>query len=170
MSAPPRTRAAFITLAPVRRATSAQNDGPSSPWSWTIVSPSPSATAATSSSGALTNTPQISTWRRRAPAMRSASGSGQRRGEPLNRMSPSAQAPASTARWASSRPVIPQNLMRGGRGVVTPASYGLSLPGRLRRPGCQGRLDGLLAPVADQVDLDLVALLLVGDRVDEVVA
>ena len=37
MSAPLRTRNALITLAPVRRATSRQNCGPSSPWSWTIV-------------------------------------------------------------------------------------------------------------------------------------
>src|SRR3954470_22320910 len=121
----------------------------------------PSATPVTSSSGALTKTPQTSTCRRRVATMRSASGSAHRRGEPGNRMTPSAHAPASTARLASSRPVIPQNLMRGGRGVVTPASYELSLPGRLRRGAFgEGDLDGLLATVVDQVDLDLVALLL----------
>ena len=49
-SAPLRTRAALITLQPVRRAASAQNAGPSSPCSWSIVSPTASATAATSSS------------------------------------------------------------------------------------------------------------------------
>src|SRR5512133_3456057 len=175
MSAPPRTRAALITFAPVRRATSAQYAGPSSPCSCTIVRPMPSATPVTSSSGALTNTPQISACRRSEETMRSASGSGQRRGEPGNRITPSAQAPASTARLASSRPVIPQNLMRGGRGVVTPASYGLgddsTLPGCLRRRALgEGRLDGQLATVADQVDLHLVALLLARDRVGEVVA
>src|SRR3954466_5881087 len=172
MSAPVRTRAAFMTFAPVRRATSAQYAGPSSPWSCTIVSPIPSATAATSSSGALTNTPQTSTCRRRVATMRSASGSAQRRGEPGNRITPSAHAPVSTARLASSRPVIPQNLMRGGPGVVTPASYGgLSRPGSLRRGAFgEGDLDGLLAPVVDQVDFDLVAPLAAADRVCEVVA
>src|SRR3954469_14847132 len=171
MWAPVRTRAAFITVAPVRRATSAQYAGPSSPCSCTIVKPMPSATPVTSSSGALTNTPQISACRRSDAAMRSASGSAQRRGEPGNRMTPSAQAPASTARLASSRRVIPQNLMRGGRGVVTPASYGLSLPGSLRRRALgEGRLDGQLATAADQIDLDLVALLLARDRAGEVVA
>src|SRR3954464_2671723 len=161
MSAPPRTRAALMTFAPVRRATSAQNDGPSSPWSWIIVSPRPSATPATSSSGALTNTPQISAWRRRAPEIRPGAGGGRRRGEPLNRMRPSAQAPASTARWASSRPVIPQNLMRGGRGAGTPASYGLSLPAGLRRSGGELDLDSLVVAVAEELDLHLVTLLAV---------
>src|SRR3954447_2876581 len=172
MSAPPRTRAALTTFAPVRRATSAQYAGPSSPCSCTIVSPIPSATPATSSSGALTNTPQTSTCRRRVATMRSASRSAQRRGEPGNRITPSAHAPASTARLASSRPVIPQNLMRGGRGVVTPASYGgLSRAGSLRRGAFgEGDLDGLLAAVVDQVDLDLVALLPPADRLGEVVA
>src|SRR3954464_14741437 len=161
MSAPPRTRAALITLAPVRRATSEQYAGPSSPWSCTIVSPTPSAMPVTSSSGAFTNTPQTSTWRRSVAAMRSASGSAQRRAEPGNRMTPSAHAPASTARLASSRPVMPQNLMRGGRGAGTPASYGgLSRPGSLRRGAFgEGDLDGLLATVVDEIDLDLVALL-----------
>ena len=50
MSARPRTGAAFMTFAPVRRATSAQKAGPSSPCSWTIVSPRPSTSPATSSS------------------------------------------------------------------------------------------------------------------------
>src|SRR3954451_11851925 len=164
MSAPVRTRAAFITFAPVRRATSAQYAGPSSPCSCTIVRPMPSATPVTSSSGALTNTPQISACRRHDAAMRSASGKAQRRGEPGNRISPSAQAPASTARFASSRPGIPQNLMRGGRGVVTPASYGLSLPVGLRRPGGELHLDGHPMAVAQELELDLVALLVARDR------
>src|SRR4051794_9222566 len=125
---------------------------------------------ATSSSGALTKTPQISAWRRSVAAIRSASGSAQRRGEPGNRITPSAQAPASTACLASSRPVMPQNLMRGGGGVVTPPSYGLSRAGRLRRSSGEGDLDGPLPAVVEHVDLDLVALLLGGDRVDQVVA
>src|SRR6201989_2037000 len=170
MSAPPRTRSALMIFAPVRRATSAQYDGPSSPWSWTIVRPSSSAVPVTSASGALTNTPQISAWRRSVPAMSSASGSAQRRGEPGKRIRPSAHAPASTARLASSRPVMPQNLMRGARGVVTPASYGLWRPGRLRRAGGEGDLDGALPAVADQGDLDLLPLLAAGDDVGEIVA
>src|SRR3954466_11412263 len=167
MSLRPRTRAALTTFAPVRRATSAQYAGPSSPCSCTIVRPMPSATPVTSSSGALTNTPQISACRRNDAAMRSASGNAQRRGEPGNRITPSAQAPASTARLASSRPVIPQNLMRGGRGVVTPPSYGLAAAGRLCRTCREGHLDGPLLAVVEQVELDLVALLLGGDLVDQ---
>ena len=42
MSPEPATCAALITRAPVRRATSAQNDGPSSPCSWTMLSSSAS--------------------------------------------------------------------------------------------------------------------------------
>src|SRR3954466_10919442 len=171
MSAPVRTRAAFMTFAPVRRATSAQYAGPSSPWSCTIVRPMPSATPVTSSSGALTKTPQTSTCRRRVATMRSASASAHRRGEPGNRIAPAAQAPASTARLASSRLVIPQNLMRGGRGAVTPPSYGLAGPRSLRRrPFGERDLDGLLAAVVDELDLHLVAALLGADRVGEVVA
>ena len=56
-SEPAATRAALMIFAPVRRATSAQNDGPSSPCSCTSDSPIPSASPQTSSSGWLTNTP-----------------------------------------------------------------------------------------------------------------
>ena len=49
MSAGERTRKALITLQPVRRETSAQKDGPSSPWSWTIVRRSPRPTSTISS-------------------------------------------------------------------------------------------------------------------------
>src|SRR3954468_309390 len=90
-----------------------------------MVSPTPSATAATSSSGALTKTPQISAWRRSVRAIRSASGTSQRRGEPGKKITPSAHAPASTASRASSRLVRPQNLIRGGESG-TPQSYGLA--------------------------------------------
>src|SRR5919202_764257 len=169
-SAPVRTRAAFMTFAPVRRATSAQYAGPSSPWSWTIVRPTPSATPATSSSGALTNTPQISAWRRSARAIRSASSSSQRRGDPGKRITPSAHAPASTARRASSRLVMPQNLMRGGRAAGTPPSYGLARAVRLRRRTRGERdLDRPLVPGTNDVDPDLVALALARDGVGEVV-
>jgi hypothetical protein len=54
----------LITFAPVRWATAAQNDGPSSPCSWTWVTPMTSTSPAISSSGWLTNTPTVSTWRR----------------------------------------------------------------------------------------------------------
>src|SRR4029079_15943708 len=170
MSAPPRTRAALTIFAPVRRATSPQYDGPSSPCSWTIVRPRASAVPVTSSSGALTNTPQISSWRRSVAAMRSASGSAQRRGEPGNAIRPSAHAPASTARLASSRPVMPQILMRGGRGVVTPASYGLWRPGGLRRAGGEGDRQAVLLAAADDGDLDLLALLVARHEGGEIVA
>src|SRR4051794_12255892 len=119
----------------------------------------PSAVPVTSSSGALTKTPQTSTWRRSAATMRSAAGSEQRRGEPGNRITPSAHAPASAARLASSSVVIPQNLMRGGRGVVTPPSYGLgrrsTVSRRLRRAGRQRDLRAQLLAVANELDLDL---------------
>src|SRR6185503_19619359 len=170
MSAPPRTRAALTIFAPVRRATSPQYAGPSSPWSWTIVRPSASAVPVTSSSGALTNTPQISAWRRSVAAMRSASGSAQRRGEPGNRIRPSAHAPASTARLASSRPVMPQISMRGGRGVVTPASYGLWRPGGLRRAGGEGDRQAVLLAAADDGDLHLLTLLVARHEGREIVA
>ena len=48
MSARLRTRAALITRQPVRRAASAQNAGPSSPWSWSRLSPISSAARVTS--------------------------------------------------------------------------------------------------------------------------
>ena len=98
-------------LAPVRRATSAQNDGPSSPWSWTIVSCPRSAASATSSRGALTNTPDdlAAALQRRADLRRDLggrSGAGSRAGG-------SARPPrrrAATAASASSRLVMPQTL------------------------------------------------------------
>src|SRR6185436_7757146 len=102
--------------------------------------------------------------------MRSASGSAQRRGEPGNRIRPSAHAPASTARLASSRPVMPQILMRGGRGVVTPASYGLWRPGGLRRAGGEGDRQAVLLAAADDGDLDLLALLVARHEGGEIVA
>ena len=80
-SAPLRTRAALITLAPVRRAASPAYAGPSSPWSWSIVRAAWSAISATSSSGAFTNTPTISARRRSAPAISAAASGSQRRAD-----------------------------------------------------------------------------------------
>jgi hypothetical protein len=111
-SAPERTAAAFMTLAPVRRATSEQKAGPSSPCSWTMVSPSASASSVTWASGALTKTPATSARRRSARAIRSASDGSQRRGEPGQRITPTAHAPAATASSASSSDVMPQILTR----------------------------------------------------------
>ena len=111
MSAPLRTRTALITLHPVRRRTSSQNDGPSSPCSWTIVSEAASAVAAISSSVALTNTPATSARRRSAAPISTASPVVARRGEPGQKISPTAHAPALTASSASSSEVIPQNLI-----------------------------------------------------------
>ena len=78
----PRPAAALITRAPVRRAASAQNDGPSSPWNCNMLSPRSSLVATTSSSGAFTNTPHSSTLRRSAATIRCASAGEQRRGLP----------------------------------------------------------------------------------------
>ncbi len=81
-SAPgPPIGAALITRAPVRRATSAQKDGPSSPWSWTRVRPRRSLSRPTSSSDALTKTPASSVRRRRAAVIRSASATVHDRGD-----------------------------------------------------------------------------------------
>ena len=71
----PATRAALMIFAPVRRATSFANTGPSSPCSWTCVSPIPSTACATSSSVGFTNTPTSSTWRRTRRAIPAATAS-----------------------------------------------------------------------------------------------
>src|SRR3954453_4634246 len=135
-----------------------------------MVSPTPSATAATSSSGALTKTPQTSACRRSVRAIRSASGISQRRGEPGKKIMPSAHAPASTASRASSRLVRPQNLIRGGESG-TPQSYGLAGAVRLRGGlGGERRRHRPLLAVADDVDLHLVALALARDGVGEFVS
>ena len=109
-SAALRTRKAFITLAPVRRAASVQNDGPSSPWSWRMLRCSRSAASITSSSGALTKTPAISVLRRSAAPICSATSGSTKRGLGSWWMSPIAQAPSDTACSASSRFVMPQIL------------------------------------------------------------
>ena len=80
MSAALATWIALITLTPVRRAISAQNEGPSSPFSCTIVSPSSSTALATSSSSGLTKTPTTSHLRRNAAAIAAASAGSQKRG------------------------------------------------------------------------------------------
>src|SRR5215207_8755457 len=147
-----------------------------------MLSPTASAVPVTSSSGALTNTPQISARRRSDAAIRSAAGSGQRRGDPGHRIMPSAQAPASTARSASSRRVSPQILMRGGDWTITLPSYASPRASTSRDPPSAGALrlrrralgerglDGALAPVAHELDLRLVALALAGDRPGQVLA
>src|SRR5215211_8247896 len=119
-------RTALITLQPVRRPTSAQYDGPSSPWSCTCESWSASACAATSSSVAFTNTPTSATRRRIAAAIPATTAGSAARGEPRQRMKPSAHAPSSTASSASSGRVMPQILTR-----VTPESVDGAGPGLL---------------------------------------
>src|SRR5579875_1216675 len=122
-SARERTRAALMTRHPVRRAASVQNTGPSSPWNWSIVSPTSSATRTTWSSVGLTNTPTIWTWRRWTAAISTAAGRRQRRRDCGHWMSPSAQAPAATAASASSGRVMPQNLILGA-GACTAFTVG----------------------------------------------
>ena len=114
MSAPLCTRAALITLQPVRRATSEQNAGPSSPCSWTIVKPTASAVPATSSSVGFTNTPTTSTRRLSAAPIGAASSSSQYRAERGQKFSPTAHAPTPQARTASSSDVTPQILILVG--------------------------------------------------------
>ena len=72
MSAAQATWIALITFTPVRRATSAQKEAPSSPFSCTIVSCSFSTAASTSSRVGLTKTPTISHLRRKAAAISAA--------------------------------------------------------------------------------------------------
>ena len=102
MSAVLRTRSALITLQPVRRAASWQNDGPSSPCSWSIVSCSSSTAVASSGRVGLTNTPTISAWRRSSELISSAVAGSQRRGLCGEWLRPIAQAPRRTASRASS--------------------------------------------------------------------
>src|SRR5450755_697531 len=118
MSAPLRTRAALITLAPVRRATSAQKTGPSSPCSWISVSPAASAVSATSGRVGFTNTPATSTRRLSVAPISAATSSLQRRGECDQKIRPTAQAPSVAACWASCTVVMPQNLILGAAGAI----------------------------------------------------
>src|SRR5919204_4399981 len=110
------TRTAFITLQPVRRAASRQNAGPSSPCSWRMLREQRSASSATSSSVAFTNTPTISSARRSSAPISSPTAGSQRRGLPSQKISPIPHAPSSAATRASSRLVVPQLLTR----VMTP--------------------------------------------------
>jgi hypothetical protein len=70
----------LITLTPVRRATSAQKDSPSEPFSCTIVSPSSSTARPTSSKVGLTKTPATSHLRRKAAAIWAAAAGSMQRG------------------------------------------------------------------------------------------
>jgi hypothetical protein len=112
MSPAVATCAALITLQPVRRATSVQNAGPSSPCSCRWLKPICSASVTISSSAGLTYTPTQATRRRRAPTISAAVAASHARGERGQRISPIAQAPCSTASSASSGIVMPQILAR----------------------------------------------------------
>src|SRR4051812_36104003 len=105
-------RTALITFAPVRCATAAQNDGPSSPCSCTWVNPIASASAAISSSGWLTKTPTVSSRRCITRAIPAAIAGSAMRGERGQRMKPIPQAPSVAASSASSGRVIPQTFTR----------------------------------------------------------
>jgi hypothetical protein len=102
----------LITLTPVFRATSPQNDGPSSPFSCTIVSPASSTAFATSSNSGFTNTPTTSHFRRNAAPIRTASPASTALGLSSKWINPIAQAPSRTASAASSKFVIPQIFTR----------------------------------------------------------
>src|SRR5438067_8315825 len=127
------TWCAFITLQPVRRAASRQYAGPSSPWSWSIVSEQRSASAATSSSGALTKTPTISARRLSALPISSAAAGSHARGLSGWKIRPIAQAPASAASRASSSRVTPQTLTRVMS--ASPGSSSCSCGNGRRAPG-----------------------------------
>src|SRR6476661_4795092 len=97
-----------------------------------MLKPTPSTMPATSSRWALTNTPTTSTRRRRPAKMRAASAGSHARGEPGQRMHPTAQAPRSAAIVASSSDVTPQTLMRGTRDMPLASYEGLWGVGRDR--------------------------------------
>ena len=105
---------ALITLTPVRRATSPQNDGPSSPFSCTIVSPSSSTALSTSSSSGSRRPRRPRTCAGRPPRSPPRRRARTKRGARVEWISPSAHAPRRTASAASSRLVSPQNLTRIG--------------------------------------------------------
>src|SRR5215207_6549903 len=75
-----------------------------------------SASWATSSSGAFTNTPTSSSFRCSSAPIASASSTAQARGLPGQKIIPSAQAPSSATRRASAGSATPQIFTR-----VTPA-------------------------------------------------
>jgi len=109
------------------------------------VSPVVCVTASISSSVALTKTPTMFSVRRSAAPMTWASASSTRRGEPSQKIIPSAQAPASAASWASSSVVMPQCLMRvamtaivEARGTAVgagPLPHSAAILARVRRGG-----------------------------------
>ena len=122
------TRTAFITFRPLRRAASAQYEGPSSPWNWSIVSGTLPSVASTSSSGAFTNTPATSQRRRCAVAISAAVSTSTRRGLSSKKIIPIAHAPLDTARSASSGRVRPQIFTFAGMRPIVEAAAASSSP------------------------------------------
>src|SRR5215207_4424428 len=148
-----------------------------------------SASWATSSSGAFTNTPTSSSFRCSSAPIASASSTAQARGLPGQKIIPSAQAPSSATRRASAGSATPQIFTR-----VTPARLReiewqpfvvlvrrlrrlrrlrlllLLLLGRAQLLGPLGQLDlrRPLVVAAVELDLDLVAGLLAAHGVDHV--
>src|SRR6476661_1728698 len=131
-----------------------------------MLKPTPSTMPATSSRCALTKTPTTSTRRRRPATMRAASAGSHARGEPGQRMHPTAQAPRSAAIVASSSDVTPQTLMRGTRDMPLASYEGLGGAGR--RALAERDRDLGAVGAAHQRDLHLVARLAARDGVDDV--
>src|SRR3954468_5246869 len=170
-----------MTLQPVRASASRQYAGPSLPWSWSRDSEHRSATRATSSRGASTNTPASSTRRRSSEPRASASSRSHRLPLPGQKIMPSAQAPSSTDRRASPASVIPQILtavmpqMVARRPEPAAACLGdqgvlVLLAGRLGpgRPVAESDLGALLRAAAVVLDGHLVAGLLAVQRREHV--
>src|SRR3954468_23097408 len=173
-----RTRAAFMILRPVRRRTSSQQTGPSSPRSCSIVSEQASEISATSARSRFTNTPTTSTRRLNSAPIAAAACSSALRGLGSWKISPIAQAPSDTASSASSGRVIPQiftcTRSRLGQHVAAAALIrGLrSCRGLIvERGGSLPALDLLRLELVPAVVLDLNALagLVVADRCGYVV-
>ena len=107
------TWTALITLTPVCRATSAQNEGPSSPFSCTIVKPRVlDGLRDLVQLGIDEHADDLALPAKRRSDLRTASAASTARGLSAKWISPIAQAPRRTASAASSRLVIPQILTR----------------------------------------------------------
>ena len=112
-SAALETWIALITLTPVRRATSAQNEGPSSPFSCTIVSPAFSTAFANILQLGIDEHPDdLALTPKRSPDLSRVRRLDSAAGFPRSGSTRQPRRPSSTASAASSRLVIPQILTR----------------------------------------------------------
>ena len=120
---------ALTTRRPIRRAVSTG----SSPCSWMTSSPTSVPIASISSTAASTNTPTRCTNGGNVRAIAFAASGSTTRGLPGQNTNPTACAPRSAACHASSRRVMPQNLIAVMRAPPTPAPPTRAAPTAQRR-------------------------------------